>query len=89
MPLSPRKQPRPSSSATVLEQTDHSDDMENISMSLIAKNYCTKVMTGLHELRKAGVLCDYFLFADGTRLPVHKAVMAACSDYFQVMLTGI
>jgi hypothetical protein len=46
-------------------------------------------MKGLHDLRKAGVLCDYMLFADGTRLPVHKAVMAACSDYFQVMLTGI
>jgi hypothetical protein len=59
MPLSPRKQPRPSTSTTVLEQTDHNGDMENISMSLIAKNYCTKVMKGLHDLRKAGVLCDY------------------------------
>jgi hypothetical protein len=78
MPLSPRKQPRPSTSTIVLEQTDHNDD---ISMPLIAKHYWIKVMKGLHDLRKAGVLCDYMLFADG--------VMAACSDYFQVMLTGI
>jgi hypothetical protein len=78
MPLSPRKQPRPSTSTTALEQTDHNDDMENISMPLIAKNYWTKVMKGLHDLRKAGVLCDYMLFADGSRLPVHNAVMAAC-----------
>ena len=88
MPLSPRKQPRPSPSEPVQGQSQQ-DDQDNISMSLVAKNYCSKVMKGLYDLRKSGVLCDYGLVADGLRIPVHKAVMAACSDYFQVMLTGM
>lgn len=87
MPLSPRKQARQSTSDGVIGQP-LCEDIDNISMSLVAKNYCSKVMKGLQDLRKGGILCDYALYADGTRINVHKAVMAACSDYFQVMLTG-
>ncbi|XP_013408733.1 kelch-like protein 26 [Lingula anatina] len=46
------------------------------------------VLLGLNELRKEGTLCDYSLVAENTTLKVHKAVLAACSDYFRVMMTG-
>lgn len=58
------------------------------TMLLTAENHCFKVMTGLHSLRKSSVLCDYSLVAEGEVINVHKAVLAACSDYFHVMLTG-
>lgn len=34
------------------------------------------------------MLCDYILVANGERFKVHRVVMASCSDYFRVMLTG-
>ena len=52
------------------------------------KNHCCKMLHGLQDLRATGTLCDYSLVAEGNTIRVHKAVMAACSDYFRVMLTG-
>ncbi|KAK7114440.1 hypothetical protein V1264_000499 [Littorina saxatilis] len=53
-----------------------------------AKSHCCRMLQGLQELRNNDTLCDYSLFADGQEIKVHKAAMAACSDYFRVMLTG-
>lgn len=57
-------------------------------MALTAKNHCCKVLRGLQDLRKNNTLCDYSLKADNFEMKVHKVVMASCSDYFRVMLTG-
>uniref|UniRef100_A0A0B7A627 BTB domain-containing protein n=2 Tax=Arion vulgaris TaxID=1028688 RepID=A0A0B7A627_9EUPU len=57
-------------------------------MPCSTENHCCALLHGLQELRKSNTLCDYTLIADGERIPVHRAVMAACSDYFRVMLTG-
>ena len=45
-------------------------------------------LTGLQEFYKQEVFWDYSLIAEGQELHVHRVVMASCSDYFKVMLTG-
>lgn len=45
-------------------------------------------VSGLQEFHKQDTFCDYSLIAEGQELRVHRVVMASCSDYFKVMLTG-
>ena len=45
-------------------------------------------LQGLNCLRKSQQLCDFTLISQNVSFPVHKSVMAACSDYFNAMLTG-
>ncbi|XP_005092148.1 kelch-like protein 26 [Aplysia californica] len=59
-----------------------------MSCSTSTENHCCALLHGLQDLRKSNTLCDYTLVADGERISVHRAVMAACSDYFRAMLTG-
>ncbi|XP_074645691.1 kelch-like protein 9 [Tubulanus polymorphus] len=56
--------------------------------TLSSVNYGSKILSGLRRLQESGILCDLVLTAGGTALHVHKAVMAACSDYFCAMLTS-
>ena len=42
----------------------------------------------MYEFYKQGIFTDYDLIADGEVVQVHRVVMASCSDYFKVMLTG-
>lgn len=63
-------------------------DMERVlSMPMTAKNHLGKLADNLKDMREKEILCDYYLIAGSTRLPVHKVVMAASSDYFLTMLT--
>lgn len=55
---------------------------------MVSSNHCCRMLQGLQELRYNSTLCDYSLIADGEEIKVHKAAMAACSDYFRVMLTA-
>ncbi|KAK6184999.1 hypothetical protein SNE40_007331 [Patella caerulea] len=65
------------------------DSKEDTSVpSLTSKNHCCKLLQGLHDLRNTDTLCDYSVIAEGQDVRVHRAVMAACSDYFRVMLTS-
>ena len=59
-----------------------------LSMSLNAKNHLGKLAENLHAMRESGTLCDYDLVAGSLRMPVHKVIMAASSDYFLSMLTS-
>ncbi|XP_060567211.1 kelch-like protein 13 [Ruditapes philippinarum] len=79
MPLSPRK--RQSS-----REVPHSGT--NAATALIAKNHSFKLLRGLQEFHKQETFCDYVLVAEGQEFKVHRVVMASCSDYFKVMLTG-
>ena len=50
--------------------------------------FYTVLISGLQEFYKQDTFCDYVLIADGEEMNVHRVVLASCSDYFKVMLTG-
>uniref|UniRef100_A0A3Q3WVI9 BTB domain-containing protein n=1 Tax=Mola mola TaxID=94237 RepID=A0A3Q3WVI9_MOLML len=45
-----------------------------------------KVLEQLNRQRKQGLLCDCTFVVDGVDFKAHKAVLAACSVYFQSIL---
>ncbi|KAH6937902.1 hypothetical protein HPB50_005036 [Hyalomma asiaticum] len=46
-------------------------------------------MDALWDMRNSGVLCDGLLkTADGGKFPVHRVVMASCSEYFKVLFSS-
>ncbi|KAJ8918607.1 hypothetical protein NQ315_013113 [Exocentrus adspersus] len=45
------------------------------------------LLEGLNSLRQKGALLDITLVIEGTVFRAHKAVLAACSDYFRAMFT--
>ncbi|XP_072047863.1 kelch-like protein 38 [Amphiura filiformis] len=44
-----------------------------------------KVTNGLHKLQKNQTFCDITIKVEDTSFPAHKAVLAACSDFFTAM----
>ena len=43
-----------------------------------------QTLAGLNELRQSTTLCDVNVVVGEHQLPVHKCVLAACSNYFKV-----
>ncbi|RUS88524.1 hypothetical protein EGW08_003700 [Elysia chlorotica] len=81
----------PSSSMSSCSVGTDGKEEKNLSafISCSTENHCCALLHGLQELRKSNTLCDYTLIADGQKIPVHRVVMVACSDYFRVMMTGV
>ncbi|KAG8003112.1 Kelch-like protein 26 [Nibea albiflora] len=53
-----------------------------------APSHSATLLQGLSVLRAQGQLLDVVLAVNEERFQVHKAVLAACSDYFRAMFTG-
>lgn len=49
-----------------------------------SKSHQDSVLSALNQQRKDGQLCDVTLVAGEHKFHAHKAVLAACSDYFRV-----
>ena len=43
-----------------------------------------QTLAGLNELRQSTTLCDVNVVVGEHQFPVHKCVLAACSNYFKV-----
>lgn len=50
-------------------------------------SHCGTLLAGLDSLRTKGQLLDITLLAEGQSFRAHRAVLAACSDYFRAMFT--
>lgn len=49
--------------------------------------HANSLLNGLNSLRARGQLLDVTLIAGGREFRAHRAVLAACSDYFRAMFT--
>ncbi|XP_019896274.1 kelch-like protein 32 isoform X3 [Esox lucius] len=52
-----------------------------------SKSHQDFVLSALNQQRKDGLLCDVTLVAGDQKFHAHKAVLAACSDYFRAMFS--
>ncbi|XP_023120435.1 kelch-like protein 32 isoform X1 [Amphiprion ocellaris] len=52
-----------------------------------SKSHQDLVLSALNQQRKDGLLCDVTLVAGEQKFHAHKAVLAACSDYFRAMFS--
>ncbi len=47
-----------------------------------------KILSGLADQQKDGILCDVELVAEGQRIKAHKNVLASATHYFEAMFNG-
>ncbi|KAL0984651.1 hypothetical protein UPYG_G00144720 [Umbra pygmaea] len=52
-----------------------------------SKSHQESVLSALNQQRTEGLLCDVTLVAGDQKFHAHKAVLAACSDYFRAMFS--
>ncbi|XP_067098532.1 LOW QUALITY PROTEIN: transcription regulator protein BACH2 [Osmerus mordax] len=50
--------------------------------------HCTNILLCLNDQRKQDILCDVTVLAEGKEFRGHRAVLAACSEYFLQVLVG-
>ncbi|KAG5846731.1 hypothetical protein ANANG_G00118070 [Anguilla anguilla] len=50
--------------------------------------HCTNVLLCLNDQRKQDILCDVTVLVEGKEFRGHRAVLAACSEYFLQVLVG-
>lgn len=54
---------------------------------IFTDSHAKSILSTMNNLRKSNTLCDVTLYVDGCQFPVHRIVLAACSDYFCAMFT--
>ncbi|KAA0703448.1 Kelch-like protein 32 BTB and kelch domain-containing protein 5 [Triplophysa tibetana] len=69
------------------EPPPSSQDMLTGQRLCQSKSHQDSVLSALNQQRKDGLLCDVTLVAGEQKFHAHKAVLAACSDYFRAMFS--
>ena len=54
---------------------------------IFTDSHAKSILTTMNNLRKCNTLCDVILRVGDKDFPVHRIVLAACSDYFCAMFT--
>lgn len=62
--------------------------MASSERQIFTDSHAKSILTTMNNLRKSGMLCDVMLKVEGQDFPVHRIVLAACSDYFCAMFTN-
>lgn len=55
---------------------------------IFTDSHAKLILNTMNNLRKVNMLCDVVLMVQGREFPVHRIVLAACSDYFCAMFTN-
>lgn len=50
--------------------------------------HSAQILSSINLLRKRGLFCDAVLNVDNRDFPIHRVILAACSDYFAAMFTN-
>ncbi|XP_028398335.1 kelch-like protein 12 [Dendronephthya gigantea] len=53
-----------------------------------SEGHSAEILSSINILRKRNLLCDAILCVEGRNFPVHRVILAACSDYFEAMFTS-
>ncbi|CAB4000819.1 kelch 12 [Paramuricea clavata] len=53
-----------------------------------SEGHSTEILSSINTLRKRNLLCDAILFVEDRDFPIHRVILAACSDYFEAMFTS-
>ncbi|XP_007941710.1 transcription regulator protein BACH1 [Orycteropus afer afer] len=61
---------------------------ENEVFAYESSVHSTNVLLNLNDQRKKDVLCDVTVFVESQRFRAHRAMLAACSSYFQARIVG-
>ena len=53
-----------------------------------SKGHSAEILSSINNFRKQNMLCDVVLHVEDRDFPVHRVILAACSDYFAAMFTS-
>ena len=53
-----------------------------------SEGHSAEILRSTNTLRKQNLLCDVILHVEDRDFPVHRVILAACSDYFKAMFTN-
>ena len=70
------------------EQDQDGDPDAPLTRRSFVGNHGKGMLRTLNELRRQGLLCDATLMVENKPFPVHRCILAACSDYFCAMFTS-
>uniref|UniRef100_A0A8D2NHY7 BTB domain-containing protein n=1 Tax=Zonotrichia albicollis TaxID=44394 RepID=A0A8D2NHY7_ZONAL len=62
-----------------------SEDAQSCIRAMDFPQHSQQVLEQLNQQRQLGLLCDCTFVVDGIDFKAHKAVLAACSDYFRML----
>lgn len=63
-------------------------DGEEKACSSLGRKFSMHSNNILWELRKTGQLCDSVIKVENEGIPIHRAIMSACSPYFRALFTN-
>ena len=53
-----------------------------------SEGHSTEILSSINAFRKGSMLCDTILRVEDRDFPVHRVILAACSNYFEAMFTS-